>query len=315
MICRCGYQNEPEDFYCAQCGRKLSEKKGKGWIIAVVVVLLLVAGAVGAWFLFRKDVSDVEPEEDTTEITEEKADEEDEDQAEDNGDSEDAEDGGDEEALRNGWDEEGIHYYQDGELLTGQQTIDGEYYYFSEETGEKQTGWQNIGDSWYYYTAEGPAPGEGWYEDDKGWFYLEKDGRHYTEQTLIAPGTTFMLDEEGYLVKTVYATINCTPETDTVDGTEQEVLELPGQVIGCTELSFTMHDGVKIGTMGGSPWVVWVRCDGVWTKLIQNTDFTVGEGEVSMLSFKAPMDMDAILISCGPGTKAGFMLTNLTCTK
>ena len=38
MICICGYQNEPEDFYCAQCGRKLSEKKGKGWIIAVVVV-------------------------------------------------------------------------------------------------------------------------------------------------------------------------------------------------------------------------------------------------------------------------------------
>ena len=197
MICRCGYQNEPEDFYCAQCGRKLSEKKGKGWIIAVVVVLLLVAGAVGAWFLFRKDVSDVEPEEDTTEITEEKADEEDEDQAEDNGDSEDAEDGGDEEALRNGWDEEGIHYYQDGELLTGQQTIDGEYYYFSEETGEKQTGWQNIGDSWYYYTAEGPAPGEGWYEDDKGWFYLEEDGKHHTQSPFVNEQTKqeYILDE------------------------------------------------------------------------------------------------------------------------
>ena len=37
MICRCGYQNEPEDFYCAQCGRKLGRNKGgKGWIIAIV---------------------------------------------------------------------------------------------------------------------------------------------------------------------------------------------------------------------------------------------------------------------------------------
>ena len=314
MICRCGYQNEPDDFYCAQCGRKLSSGKGKIWIIAIVVVVLLVAGAVAAWFLIPRDKGDTEPGDGTTEVTNESEtdDEKGEGQDDKKEDSEEVDAG---EALRNGWDEEGTYYYQDGELLKGQQTIDGEYYYFSEETGEKLTGWQNIGDSWYYYTAEGPAPGAGWYEDDIGWFYLEKDGRHYTASPMIIGEATFTLNEEGYLVSTVYATVSCTTETATVEGTEQEVLKLPGHVTGCTKLSFTMREGVKVETMGGTPWTVWVRYDGVWTKLTQNTDFTVGEGEVSMLTFTNPVDMDAILISCGPNSKVGFMFTNLICTK
>jgi len=308
MVCRCGYQNEPDDFYCAQCGRKLSARKGKGWIIAIVVVLLLVAGAVAAWFLIPGD----EPEPDEPETTEEVG--KDTDTGNENDETLDAVEGEEtEETQPNGWDAEGVHYYQDGELLKGQQTIDGEYYYFSEETGEKLSGWQNIGDSWYYYTAEGPAPGEGWYEDDKGWFYLEKDGRHYTELTLNIGEATHTLDPEGYLVSTVYATVSCTTETAVIDGKEQEVLKLPGQVTGCTKLSFTVHEGVK--PMAGSAWTVWIRTDGEWTPLVQNTDFTVGEGEVSMLTFLKPVDMDAILISYGPSEKIGFMFTNLICTK
>ena len=74
MICRCGYQNEPDDIYCAQCGKKLPQgKKGaKGWIIAIVVVLMLAAGAVAAWFLAPWDEIRGEPEEETQaeEITE-----------------------------------------------------------------------------------------------------------------------------------------------------------------------------------------------------------------------------------------------------
>ena len=307
MICRCGYQNEPDDFYCAQCGRKLSAKKGKGWIIAIVIALILAAGAVAAWFMFFKEAPEPDPREETTETTETT-------DPTDPGETTDpTEDTG--EMLRNGWDEEGTHYYQDGELLKGQQTIDGEYYYFSEETGEKQTGWQNIGESWYYYTSEGPAPGEGWYEDDKGWFYLEKDGKLYADQTLIAPGVTHTLGADGYLVSTVYATVSCTTETATVDGNEQDVLKLPGQVRGCTKLSFTMHEGVKVETMGGSPWAVWIRYEGEWIKLDQNKDFTVGEGDVCMLTFTEPVDMDAILITCGANAKAGFLFTNLICTK
>ena len=66
MICKCGYQNEPDDFYCAQCGRKLGRKKGgKGWIIAIVAVLLVAALVVGAWFLFRDKLVDPEPTETT----------------------------------------------------------------------------------------------------------------------------------------------------------------------------------------------------------------------------------------------------------
>ena len=300
MICRCGYQNEPDDFYCAQCGKKLSPKKGKGkgWIIAVVIALIVAAGAVAAWFIFNND--EPVPDEPETSETSEPADP-----------TETETTGGTEEELLTGWDEEGLRYYQEGELLTGQQTIDGEYYYFSEE-GEKQTGWQNIGDSWYYYTAEGPAPGEGWYEDDKGWFYLEKDGKLYSENELKMPGVTYELDAEGYLLRTVYATVSCTPEKDTVDGQEQDVLKLPGHVTGCTKLSFTLGGGFK--SMSDTKWVVWIRYEGVWTKLEQKVDFNVGEGEVCMLTFTNPANMDAILIS-GPDAKVELVFTNLFCTK
>ena len=304
MICKCGYQNEPGDFYCAQCGRKLSAKKGLGWIIAVVVALVLVAGSVAAWFLFSKEPAK-EPE-DTETVEDIDADEDpDEEQAHVTEDEI-------EETILMGWYEEGTYYYQEGELLKGQQVIDGEYYYFSEETGEKQTGWQNIGDSWYYYTAEGPAPGEGWYEDDKGWFYLEKDGKLYSENELKMPGVTYELDAEGYLLRTVYATVSCTPEKDTVDGQEQDVLKLPGHVTGCTKLSFTLGGGFK--SMSDTKWVVWIRYEGVWTKLEQKVDFNVGEGEVCMLTFTNPANMDAILIS-GPDAKVELVFTNLFCTK
>ena len=50
MVCRCGYQNEPDDFYCAQCGRKLSKRNRKGWIIAIVVVLLLLVDEIALLF-------------------------------------------------------------------------------------------------------------------------------------------------------------------------------------------------------------------------------------------------------------------------
>lgn len=310
MVCRCGYQNEPDDFYCAQCGRKLSKGNGKGWIIAIVIVLLLAAGAVAAWFLFSGNKPEEEPDGGTTEAVDDT-----DTGNEDTDGQETIGDGETKETLPNGWDEAGTHYYQDGELLKGQQTIDGKCYYFSEDTGEMLTGWQNIGDSWYYYTAEGPAPGAGWYEDDIGWFYLEENGRLCTASSLIPGEATFTLNEEGYLVSTVYATVSCTTETAIVDGTEQEVLKLPGHVTGCTKLGFTMHEGVKIETMGAAPWTVWVRYDDVWTKLTQNTDFAVDEGEVYVLTFTTPVDMDAILISCGPNSKVGFMFTNLVCVK
>ena len=312
MICRCGYQNEPDDFYCAQCGRKLSAKKGKGWIIAIVVVLLLAAGAVGAWFLFFKDAPAQEAGEETEAV--------DEDantgvhQGEDGVRPDDVKDTEEEEPQPDGWDEERTHYYQDGKLLKGQQMIECGYYYFSEENGEKLTGWQNIGDNWYYYTAEGPAPGEGWYEDDTGWFYLEKDGKHYTASTLTAGEATFTLNDEGYLVSTVYATVLCTAELAVVDEKEQDVLKLPGQISGCTKLDFAMREGVKIEAMAGGTWVVWIRDDGEWTKL-DSTGFTVTQGDVSVLAFTEPVDMDAILISYGANAKIGAMFTNLVCTK
>ena len=310
MICKCGYQNEPDDFYCAQCGRKLGRKKGgKGWIIATVAVLLVAALAVGAWFLFRGNGSEPEP----TETTEGGSNGIPEDP---NGARPDKND--DQEELHlDGWNEEKTHYYQDGEPLKGQQQIDGGYYCFSEEDGSKLTGWQQIGDDWYYYTAEGPAPGEGWYENDTGWFYLMADGKQQTED-FQDTNRLFDLDEEGYLVSTTYKVLQCEVSKAPIGEEERDVLSLPGTVTGCKQFDFTLTraPGIDFNTQPFEA-TVWVCRNDIWVP-VESEEVEVRKSEKGdgfTLTFVEPQDISGIYIGLKNNVMANTLLTNFKAVK
>ena len=301
MICKCGYQNEPDDFYCAQCGRRLGRKKGKGWLIAIVAVLLVAALAVGAWFLFRDKLVDPEPTESTGETNE--------------GVPEDpegvrpSEDEDQEEAQPDGWNEEKTCYYQNGEPLKGQQEIGGEYYCFSEE-GLKLTGWQQIGDDWYYYTADGPAPGEGWYEDDTGWFCLEANGRLRTEDFRDGD-RSFDLDEEGYLVSTTYKTLQCEVEKVPIGTEERDALALPGTVTGCKQFDFTMTKapGIDLNAQALKA-TIWVCRDGIWGPAEGAEIFKSESGDGFTLTFAEPVDISGVYIGLENNLLPNTVLTN-----
>ena len=307
MICRCGYQNEPEDFYCAQCGRKLGRNKGgKGWIIAIVAVLLVAALAVGAWFLFRDKLADPEPTETTDEFNEGVP--------EDPEGARPGEDDSEEEPYADGWD--GDCYYLDGVALKGLQKIGDEYYCFSEEDGRKLTGWQQLGDAWHYFTAEGPAPGEGWYEDDNGWFYLEANGKHRTlSEEFQDKNRIFELDENGYLKSTVYKLLECQASKQPIGEFERDVLLLPGAVTGCKEFRFTVD---RAGTLRwnstGSGYDVWVCKDSIWGP-VDGVDIQIdGTENKYILTFEEPQDISGIYIGIKDGV-VNAMLTDLKAVK
>lgn len=307
MICKCGYQNEPDDFYCAQCGRKLGRKKGgKGWIIAIVAVLLVAALAVGAWFLFRDKPVDPEPTETTGEVNEGVP--------EDPEGARPDEDDGGEEAHTDGWD--GDCYYLDGEPLKGLQKLGDEYYCFSEEDGRKLTGWQQLGGAWHYFTAEGPAPGEGWYEDDTGWFYLEANGRHRTlSEEFQDKNRIFELDENGYLKSTVYKLLECEASKQPIGDLERDVLLLPGTVTGCKEFRFTVD---RAGTLRwnstGSGYDVWVCKGGIWGPAdgVEIQPDIAENGYI--LTFEEPQDISGVCIGIKDGV-VNAILTDLKAVK
>lgn len=309
MTCRCGYQNEPDDFYCAQCGRKLSpgKKGGKGWMIAIVVILLLAAGAVAAWFLIPRGESPDEPEE-----TSEQTLAEEESQDPQAVKPEDVKDPEVQTPPANGWDQDRLYYYVDSEAVKGLQTIDGKYYYFDPETGEKQTGWIEIDEAWHFFTEEGPAPGAGWYSDDKGWFYLEEDGKHHTESPFVNEETKqeYILDEDGYLTRMEYYELVCIETNEDVNGRARPVLMVPGTLTNCTELTFHQKEASSLTPVEGAIWEIWLRSGDEWVK-IPETPVSTEEGCYT-LAFTHPQTFDAICIFTSQDMRISSTLTSVT---
>ena len=306
MICKCGYQNEPDDIYCAQCGRRLTagKKSGKGWIIAIIAVLLLAAVGLAAWKLIpwqQEDASDIvqtEPDigpedpsaHETTEADPTEA---------------------PTEPPREGWDEEKSCYYVSGDKVTGLQQIDGGYYYFDPETGAKQTGWIRHEESWYYFTDEGPAPGAGWYQDGKGWFYLEATGRHRTESpyTDTVGKREYILDDEGYLTRMEYMDLACIETDDTVDGRERPILMLPGTLENCTKLSFRPYKTPNLVPVEGNFWGIWIRTNGQWERLWV-TPVASSEGYYEV-TFPSAKTFDALCIMASDNLRADSTLPSV----
>lgn len=292
MICKCGYQNEPDDLYCAQCGRRLSQGKkgGKGWIIAIVVILLLAAGAVAAWFIITRGEPSVEP---TTDVSEQEMPEDDV-QDPQAVKPEDVK-GPDEEAVpENGWDNEHLCYYVDGKAVKGLQEIEGQYYYFNLETGKVQTGWVEIEQAWHFFSEDGPALPAGWYSDDKGWFYLEEDGKHHTETPYEQPKQVYILDEDGYLVRMEYYELACIESNEVVNGRERPIFVVPGTLTNCTKLTIHQKETSSLTPVEGVIWEVWLRNGDEWI-MISETPISAGEGSYT-LTFSEPRTFDGICI-------------------
>ena len=312
MICRCGYQNEPDDLYCAQCGRKLpSGKKGKtgkkGWIIAIVVVLLLAVGAVAAWFLIPREENTDAPEE-----SQEQPLNEEENQDPQAVKPDDVKEPEEQVPPANGWDADKLHYYVDGTPLTGLQKIEEEYYYFDAESGEKQTGWVEIEECWHFFTQEGPAPAAGWYSDSKGWFYLEETGKHHTQSPFVNEETKqeYILDEDGYLTRMEYYELVCIETSEEVNGRERPVLMVPGTLTNCTELTFHQKESSPLTAVEGTIWEIWLRNGEEWTK-ISETPVSAEEG-IYTLTFMRPQTFEAICIFTSQDMRISSTLTSVT---
>lgn len=309
MICRCGYQNEPDDLYCAQCGRRLPQgKKGrKGWLIAIVVILLLAAGAVAALFLIPRGESADKPEE-----PQEQTQSEDEVQDPEAVNPEDVKEPGEQMPPENGWDRERVRYYADGEAARGLQEIEGRYYYFDLETGDKQTGWVEIEQAWHFFSKEGPALPAGWYSDDKGWFYLEEDGKHHTHSPFVNEQTKqeYILDEDGYLVRMEYYELVCIETREEVDGRERPVLMVPGTLTNCKELTFHQKEISSLTPVEGTIWEIWLRIGDAWTK-VSESPVSVDDNSYT-LTFNQPQTFDAICIFTSQDMRISSTLTSVT---
>jgi len=303
MICRCGFQNDPEDLYCAQCGKKLSRRKmgPKVWMIAIVVFLFLAAGAVAALFLIP---GEEEPDPEETQSQEE---------APESGEEATEEEESGESAIpENGWDDSGVFYYEDGKPVTGLREIKGEYYYFHLESGQMQTGWVEIDGSWHYFTEEGPAPGAGWYTEKEKWLYLEANGRHRVESFLDEENKReYTLDEEGYLIQMKCAELLCTESEHPLDETSKPALLIPGTLNNCASLTFHHSKGIVYTSDGDMDWNVWIRLDDVWTRI---SDVSVVQEEgCGIVTFSQPQTFDAICIysSAFQNLKVNGMLTDI----
>ena len=101
---------------------------------------------------------------------------------------------------RSGWKEkDGIRVYQneDGDPLTGWQTIDGERYYFAPENGAMATGFQEIDGSRYHFTNNGTIS-TGWLKLESNTYYLNAEGILQTDWQTI-DNSTYYLGEDGIL--------------------------------------------------------------------------------------------------------------------
>ena len=106
-----------------------------------------------------------------------------------------------------GWNNDNTTYYQDGAALTGLQTIDGDMYYFDEETGILQTGLVKVSTNCttedgfietttatYYFNPEAQS---GWYEDENKNVYYFNLGALSGFQVI--EDNTYYFDAEGVL--------------------------------------------------------------------------------------------------------------------
>ena len=107
-----------------------------------------------------------------------------------------------------GWDEEHLHYYENGEMVTGWKTIDDETYYFKKADGTMVTGLVEINKQKYYFAEDGIQQ-FGWITIDEKTYYFEEEDTGWMYKGLKElDGNYYFLDSEGVLQKGCWQTID-----------------------------------------------------------------------------------------------------------
>ena len=76
-----------------------------------------------------------------------------------------------------------VYYTQNGNALTGWQTIGGVRYYFGSD-GVMHTGWLDIDDTWYYFYPNGMMIAGEWAQIGGKWYYFYEDGTLAVDTTI-----------------------------------------------------------------------------------------------------------------------------------
>ncbi len=140
------------------------------------------------------------------------------------------------------WSSDVICLDEDGSQLYGEQEIDGEWYYFDEETGIMQTGFVLLDGVTYYYNADGTRAG-GALEIDGSWYYFDEDtGAMHTGFLELADGTCYY-DEDGTRAAGLRAIDGALYYFDETLGTMITDQYLDITIDGVTQLVYFSDDG------------------------------------------------------------------------
>ena len=102
--------------------------------------------------------------------------------------------------LRVGWLSFGSTYYycgSDAAVVTGKQSIDGNWYYFNEDGIRQYSTWINDGDKKYYAMPDGTLR-VGWLSFGSTYYYCNSDAEIVTGRQQI-DGSWYDFNEEGIL--------------------------------------------------------------------------------------------------------------------
>ena len=80
--------------------------------------------------------------------------------------------------IQNGWQQSdnNTYYYQNGQKLTGQQTLNGKDYYFNSQGQQQKNYFLTQNNHTYYYQADGTRLNDGFYNNWGHTYYFQKDG-------------------------------------------------------------------------------------------------------------------------------------------
>lgn len=101
--------------------------------------------------------------------------------------------------IQNGWQQSdnNTYYYQNGQKLTGQQTLNGKDYYFNSQGQQQKNYFLTQNNYTYYYQADGTRLNDGFYNNWGHTYYFQKDGARLDNGFYNNWGHTYYFQQDG----------------------------------------------------------------------------------------------------------------------